>query len=123
MEEFLFFSSHPQLFALYESLRALLTARYPEMEIRAAKTQISFYDRHMFAMVSLPVRRRKGWPKDFLMVSFGLARQEESPRIAACSQPYPGRFTHHVIVESEEEFDGELMAWLDEAHAFALSKR
>ena len=91
MEEFLFFSSHPQLFALYESLRDLLTARYPEMEIRAAKTQISFYDRHMFAMVSLPVRRRKGWPKDFLMVSFGLARQEASPRISACSQPYPGR--------------------------------
>ena len=93
------------------------------MAVRVSKTQISFYNRHMFAMASLPVRRTKDWPGEFLMVSFGLARQAQSPRIAVCTEAYPGRFTHHVLVGREEELDDDLMAWIGEAYGFALSKR
>lgn len=123
MDEALFFQDWPQLFGLYMALRERLTARYPDMAVRVSKTQISFYNRHMFAMASLPARRKKEWPGEFLMVSFGLARQAQSPRIAVCTEAYPGRFTHHVIVEREEELDDELMAWIGEAYDFALSKR
>lgn len=123
MDEALFFQDWPQLFGLYMALRERLTARYPDMAVRVSKTQISFYNRHMFAMASLPVRRKKEWPGEFLMVSFGLARQAQSPRIAVCTEAYPGRFTHHVLVGREEELDDELMAWIGEAYGFALSKR
>ena len=123
MDEALFFRDWPQLFGLYMALRERLTARYPDMAVRVSKTQISFYNRHMFAMASLPVRRKKEWPGEFLMVSFGLARRAQSSRIAVCTEAYPGRFTHHVIVEREEELDDELMAWIGEAYDFALSKR
>ena len=122
MDEALFFQDWPQLFGLYMALRERLTARYPDMAVRVSKTQISFYNRHMFAMASLPVRRKKEWPGEFLMVSFGLARQAQSPRIAVCTEAYPGRFTHHVLVGREEELDDELMAWIGEAYGFALSK-
>ena len=123
MDEALFFQDWPQLFGLYMALREKLAARYPDMAVRVSKTQISFYNRHMFAMASLPVRRKKEWPREFLMVSFGLARRAQSPRIAVCTEAYPGRFTHHVLVEREEELDDELMAWIGEAYDFALSKR
>ena len=38
-------------------------------------------------------------------------------------EPYPGRWTNHILVTRPEELDGELMEWLREAQDFALSKR
>ena len=37
-------------------------------------------------------------------------------------EPYPGRWTHHILVRTPEEIDGELLAWIDEAYAFANAK-
>ena len=95
---------------------------YPEMKIKVSKSQISFYNRHMFAMASPPVRRRKTWPKEFMMVSFGLSYQVDSPRIAMSTEAYPNRWTHHVLVEGAEVIDGALLGWIDEAYRFSESK-
>ena len=122
-EEIMFFNQWPQLLSLYETLCDKLCAAYPDVKIKVAKTKISFYNRHMFAMASLPVRRRKEWPSSYLMVSFGLGIPIASPRIAAKVEAYPGRWTHHVLIEYEAQLDGELLGWLDEAYRFALAKR
>ena len=45
-----------------------------------------------------------------------------SPRIAVATEPYPGRWTHHIVVSSLEEIDDELMGWIKEAAAFAAAK-
>jgi hypothetical protein len=87
------------------------------------KTQISFSCRYNFAFASLPIRRRKGWPKHCVIVSFGLFDRLASPRIAVAVEPYPNRWTHHVIISDERELDAELMGWIAEAHAFSQSKR
>lgn len=107
---------------MYQALFQRLDAAFPAGRVKVQKTQISFYDRRLFAAASLPVRRRKGWPERCLLVSFGLSRRVDSPRIAAAVEPYPNRWTHHVIAASEEDIDGELMDWLREAHEFALLK-
>ena len=86
-------------------------------------TQISFYGRHLFAAASLPVRRRKDWPKICLVVTLGLGYRLDSPRVAAASEPYPGRWTHHILVSEEGQIDGELMGWLRAAWDFGESKR
>lgn len=57
------------------------------------------------------------------MVSFGLDHPMESPRVAVKTEPYHNRWTHHVIVEREEELDKELLGWLGEAYEFAKAKR
>ena len=44
------------------------------------------------------------------------------PRVASCVEAYPGRWTHHVVVASEEELDDELMALIDEAYQFSMVK-
>lgn len=122
-DEILFWDQWWNLLPLYETLRNILTETYPDMRIKVSKTQISFYNRHMFAMVSPPARRKKGWPKEFIRVSFGLPYQIVSPRIAVSTEAYPNRWTHHVIVEDASKIDKELMAWIDEAYVFSEGKR
>ncbi len=122
-DEIMFWEQWTQLLPLYEAFRNRLAETYPQMRVKVSKTQISFYNNHMFAMVSPPIRRRKGWPKTFVMVSFGLPGQVVSPRIAMSVEAYPNRFTHHVIVEREDEIDGTLLGWIDAAYSFAESKR
>lgn len=96
------------------------------MTIKVTKTQISFRSRYVFAMASLPYRRMKDWPKEYLMLSFGLNYRKDSPRIVQAVEAYPNRWTHHVIVERTEYLDDELLGcWLcssvRRATAFSLS--
>lgn len=125
-DELLFFDKMPEILPeilpVYERLQEKLQRAYPEMKIKISKTQISFSNRHIFLMASLPWRRVKGWPEIYLLVSFGLSYQKASPRIVQSVEAYPNRWTHHVIVEHEEEIDDELMEWIDEAYQFSMIK-
>lgn len=118
-----FFDGHPAELALYEALFRAMEQAFPAGRVKVQKTQISFYGRHLFAAASLPVRRRKDWPKICLVVTLGLGYRLDSPRVAAASEPYPGRWTHHILVSEEGQIDGELMGWLREAWDFGESKR
>lgn len=42
--------------------------------------------------------------------------------IDAASEPYPNRWTHHVLVSDRNEIDDELMGWIKEAAAFSDKK-
>lgn len=120
-DELLFFSGYGEALPIYAALRERVLGLWPDVDIRVAKTQITFKARYGFAFVST---RRMGrrCPDVFIIVSFGLGRKLDSARIFAASEPYPGRWTHHVIVASPEEVDEELMGWIDEARGFALTK-
>ncbi len=118
-----FFDGHPAELALYEALFRAMEQAFPKGRVKVQKTQISFYGRHLFAAASLPVRRRKDWPKICLVVTLGLGYRLDSPRVAAASEPYPGRWTHHILVSEKDQIDGELMGWLREAWDFGESKR
>lgn len=120
--ETLFFAPMPQALPIYAALARRMEKAFPGAEVKVAKTQITWKERYGFAFASLPLRRRKGWPEVCLIVSFGTGERLESPRILAAAEPYPGRWTHHVAVADPAEIDGELMGWLQEAHAFALVK-
>ena len=115
-----FFAGKPVAWGLYEALKKELVWRYPEMEVRVAKTQVSFFDRLMFGCVSFTrVRRKAEMPAHFLTLTLGLPEPVDSPRIAVKCEPYPGRWTHHIVLASPDEIDSELLAWIDRAHQFA----
>ena len=114
-----FFAGRPLELELYQALYQALTAAHPQAAVKVQRTQISFYSAHLFAMVSHP--RRRG--EQGLVVSFGLGRRVDSPRIAQAVEPYPGRWTHHAALTRPEEVDGEVLAWLEEAWAFSQAKR
>ena len=55
----LFFDKHPDALTLYEAFTDAVTTMYPDTEIRVQKTQISFYDVHMFACASFTRVKKK----------------------------------------------------------------
>ena len=54
--------------------------------------------------------RRPGPP--FPGGAFGLREPLDHPRISGRVEPRPGRWTHHVVVGTPQELDGELLGWL-----------
>ena len=119
--EFFFEGKLPER-ELYEALFVRMEQAFPDASVKVQKSQISFYHKHLFAAVSLPLRRRKNWPERCIVVTIGLARPLESPRAAVKVEPYPGRWTNHVLLARGEEIDEELLGWLREAYDFALAK-
>ena len=119
-----FFQDHPAAFPIYRALEERIAAEVPDVNVRVKKTMIGFYHRHLVACASfLPVRRAKERPEVWLTVTFGLGYRKESPRIDAATEPYPNRWTHHVMVASVDEIDDELMGWIREASEFSAAKR
>lgn len=119
-----FFDKHPDALPLYELFEQKLLSELGSADIKVQKTQISFFNKHNFAFVSfLPVRKAKERPQTYIVITFGLGHRVESPRIDAATEPYPNRWTHHVLISEPEEIDEELMGWVEEAAAFSAAKR
>ncbi len=119
-----FFNEKPQALPLYEAFEGRLLSELEGVNIRVQKTQITLSNRRVFGAVSfLPARRAKDRPNPYITITLGLNRREGSPRVDQASEPYPGRWTHHLVIGSPEEIDGELMAWVREAYDFAAAKR
>lgn len=120
----LFFSQRMEALPLYEKLEEQVLTEIPDVKVKLAKTQISFSNMRGFAFVSFnPCRRAKERPAAWMTVSFGLGYRKEAERIDVATEPYPGRWTHHVMVGSSAEIDDELMGWIKEAADFSASKR
>ena len=114
---------HPDAVPLYEALEGRILAEIPGVRIKVQKSQISFYTKHLFGCVSyIRARKKAELPPCWLVLTLGLARRLESPRVDIATEPYPGRWTHHIVVGSAGEIDGELMDWIKEAAAFAAAK-
>lgn len=123
-ETLFFFNASPAALPLYEAFEARVLAEVDNVTIRVQKTQITYTNPRVFAAASLlPVRRKARRPDPYVTVTLGLSRRLDSPRVDAVSEPYPGRWTHHLLIASPEEIDDELMAWVREAAAFAAAKR
>ncbi|MCL2544815.1 MAG: DUF5655 domain-containing protein [Clostridia bacterium] len=117
-----FFAKMPEAFPLYEAVAARVCGALANVGVQVKKTQISFVNKHLFACVSLPFRRMKDRPDVYIILTFGLNHRVEHPRIAQSTEPYPGRWTHHVLIQSEDEIDEQMMEWVCEAYHFAMIK-
>lgn len=107
------FEKEPGSLELYLTLEQRLREMLPAMRRKVGKTEAAFYLRHRFGSASLlAVRRKAQRPSPYLTVSFGLSHPLESPRVDAKTEPYPNRWTHHVMIGSAEEIDQELLGWL-----------
>ena len=123
-EVLFFFDKSMEALPLYEALEQRVLKELGEVTIKVQKTQISFSNKRNFAFVSfLPVRKAAERPPLFIVVTFGLSYKKESPRIDVATEPYPNRWTHHVLISKVEEIDEELMGWIREASVFSGGKR
>ena len=119
-----FFNDHVDALPLYERLEGLILEQILDVKIKVSKTQIGFSNKRGFAFVSFnPCRKAEDRPDVWMTVTFGLSYRKDSPRIDVATEPYPNRWTHHVMVGNVAEIDGELMGWIREAAEFSASKR
>ena len=119
----MFFSGHAAALELYRAFEDLLYGGFPRVNRRVQKTQITFFNRHVFACVSFArVKRKAELPEGYMVVTLGLPYPLESDRIAVKTEPRPGRWTHHIVVSGRGELDEELLSWIREAYAFADAK-
>ena len=114
-----FFQGHPTEFALYRVLMDMLEPRYEDLHSKVQKTQITLTNRRVFACVSLPRKKCEGAP---IVVTVGLGYRLDSPRVWMAVEPYPNRWTHHILVRTPGEIDQELLGWIDEAYHFSAGK-
>ena len=96
----LFFNEHPEALPIYGHFEEAIYSRFPVVNKRVQKTQIGFSNRHLFTCVSFArVKRKAELPDPFLVVTLGLPEPLESKRVAVKSEPYPGRWTTHIVSE------------------------
>ena len=119
----LFFEQQPEALPLYEAFADAVIRQYPDTKVKVQKSQISFSSRYMFACVSFArVKKKKELPDPYLVVTLGMSYPLESSRVAVKTEPYPGRWTTHIVLGDEKEVDGELLKWVAEAYDFANTK-
>ena len=119
----MFFDQHMDILPLYQAFEELLFDSFPVVNKRVQKTQITFSNRHVFACVSFArVKRKAELPMRFIVITLGLPAPLDSERIVVKTEPYPGRWTHHIVVSTPEELDEELLSWVREAYDFAAVK-
>ena len=100
-----------------------LLERFPNTKIRVQKTQITFSNRHVYTCVSFQrVRKKADLPDPYIVITMGLAYPLESNRVAVKTEPYPGRWTTHIVVGTTEEIDDELFLWVQQAYDFSENK-
>ena len=119
----MFFAEHREAYPIYEKFTCALMERFPESKVKVQKSQISFYNRHMYACVSfMHVKKKSELPPDYFVLTLGMPYPLESARVSIKTEPYPGRWTTHIVISSQSDIDSELLKWIEDAYNFALSK-
>lgn len=83
-----FFDWHQSVYPLYERFQEKLLSRFPDSRIKVQKSQISFYNRHLYACVSfMKVKKKAELPDDYFVLTLGRLAYETrlgSTAIASC---------------------------------------
>lgn len=108
------FAGRPRARELFEAVRTLVESLGP-CTVAFQKSQVAFRAPRPFAWVWLPQKWVRNRPEGSVTLTFALRRAVGSPRLAEVVEPRPGRFTHHLVIEREEELDEEVTGWLEEA--------
>lgn len=123
-DELMFFDGYLSALPLYTAFAGELFRRLPATAMRVQKTQITFSNRHVYACISFArVKKKAELPEPYLVVTLGLPYPLNSHRAAVKTEPYPGRWTTHIVIGTQAELDEEFWAWVDEAYEFAESKQ
>ncbi len=116
-----FFAGRPEEEVLGRTVTQWIVTALPQTTVRVQKTQITFQNRHVFAALSLP-RRARDRAAHALTLTLGLPVRLDTPRVMMAAEPYPGRWTHHLLLSGPQDLDEELLGWVRAAAAFAQTK-
>lgn len=113
------FDAIPGGLSLYGEIESHLLSLGSDVTVRPLKTQVSFASKRTFAWVWPPIRRVKNRPESYVVLTIGLRRRLEDPRVVEAVEPRPGRWTHHLLVTRPGDLDETVLGWLEEAYRIA----
>lgn len=119
----LFFDRYQTLLPLYEAFAGKMAERFQDTKTKVQKTQITFSKRHVYACISfMRVKKKAELPDSYFVLTLGLPYPLESGRVAVKTEPYPGRWTTHIVISEMSDLDEELFAWVEQAYMFSEKK-
>jgi hypothetical protein len=89
--------------------------------VSVTKTQVAFGVRRQFAWVWLPQMWIRERPDSTITLAFAAEHRIEDPLIAAAAEPRPGRWTHHVLIDTPADLDEVVRGWLRQACLYGAS--
>ena len=108
-----FFTGKAQSRQLFDALQQTLK-RIGPYELRVSKSQIAFHRQKAFAWVWMPGQYLRGNLAP-LVLTLSFSHPDASPRWKEIVEPYPGRFTHHLELNSVADIDDQVRDWLKRA--------
>lgn len=112
-----FFRGHEGSRGIFEAVRQAIEGLQPTV-MSITKSQVAFRHRKAFAWVWIPDKYLHGKHAP-LVLSLALRRRDPSPRWKQVVEPAPGRFMHHLELNSPTDLDDDVLQWLREAWAEA----
>ena len=118
----LFLNNSRRRFRCTKHLRTRSYDNIPIRRSRCRNLNIIFKSLYVCLCIVCPGKKEKELPDPYLVVTLGMSYPLESSRVAVKTEPYPGRWTTHIVLGDEKEVDGELLKWVVEAYDFANTK-
>jgi hypothetical protein len=115
------FTERQAAYVLFDVVREYIES-LGSISVEATKTQVSFGTKSKFAWVWLPQMWIKKQKDNSITIAFDLDHEVQHTRIRSSVEPRPGRWTHHVVIEKESDFDNNVKMWLREAYVLSLTR-
>lgn len=116
-----FFAGRAKEHSLFQAIEQIINSM-GSVTVSVSKSQISFGTKTKFAWIWMPQPWAKR-PENSVVLTFGLGRKIEDQQIDEAVEPYPGRWTHHVIIHDESDITDQVRQWLEEAYTFSQERR
>lgn len=116
-----FFCNQAKQISLFYAVENLISS-IGAVKIEVKKSQISFGTKTKFAWVWTPREWGKR-PENSIVLTFGVSRHIGNEQIVQTVEPYPGRWTHHMIIQDKSDLNDDILQWLREAYTFSLKRK
>jgi hypothetical protein len=116
------FEGHADSYRLFSVVRKYIESIGP-VNIRATRTRVSFSGKTKFAWIWLPQIWNEKQKEGSITLTFDLGRQIQSPEKMNQTEPRPGRWTRHVVIETESDLNLKVRQWIREAYLSAQSRK
>ena len=108
-----FFERHQTVYPLYERFQEKLLAHFPESRIKIQRSQISYYDRHLYACVSfLKVKKKAdlrwhptGWRQKLNRIPDGGRRILSSAIRLIWTENYSAGSNRRIVLPNQSDAD------------------
>lgn len=104
----------PAEYALYDRIEQHILTAFPDVTVRHTKTQTAFARKVQFCWVTPPLRKADAGG---IMIYIALPFRLNSPRVLRMGYPSPERYMHHILLRNEDDFDAEIISWIEAAWA------